>query len=168
MDPVLEDQTDRNDLWIGLTLKSVHELRPHTGIEEAAFRHGPWLNQTKGFVLYGILDEAEKAALFLMRIKDAVKSTREDLRSHPAWRTSLSVLMEEQQLRVRRLCESFVTAVLFGTTDEDEYYRYYVQLTEVVYYASHRGDLAEFYGRPSAWLDARCIGSLGAIFEPQR
>ncbi len=140
---------------IDLVVCSLKELRPHTGLDESAYRRGPHANPAQGFVLYSLLDEAEKAAVVVMRFRTFLPqdgSTPEN-KAEATWRTSLGMVREEQQLRVRRLCESFVSSVLFGSTNEELYYRHYLQLSELGRYVSHRKELRAIYRKGSQWLD---------------
>jgi hypothetical protein len=50
---------DGQQFPIGLAVRSLKELRPHTGLDEKMYRGGPHVNPARGFILYSLLDEAE-------------------------------------------------------------------------------------------------------------
>jgi hypothetical protein len=153
-DTASNDKSHPVDLPISILLPAVKHLREATGLPEAMYRRGPRSCSSRAFVQSSILDEIEKAAETAMRLKSFLSGGSDPSSQETAiWRTTHEMTLEEQRLRVRRLCEAFVTAVLFTGTNEDVYYDHYLLLSELEGALNHRRDRERFHAKPSAWLN---------------
>jgi len=163
-----EKNPKRESVWdipIGEGLRGAAELRKFLSISEKQYLSiaGPVLKDSRSYLLYIALDEVKKASIHLMRLRElfddpdvGVESdddakTDDDNRLNRLLTTSI---LEEQQIRIRRLLELLVTLVLFSTTNEQPYYRHLLLIEDLEKNVSTNLDLEEFYGKRSANIDA--------------
>ena len=154
--------TERDPLWdipIGEGLRCAAELRNYLSVDEPKYLlfAGQALDDCRGYVLYIALDEVKKASIHLMRLRElldekeeAAQQSADDSRLFRLVNTSL---LEEQQMRVRRLLEALVTLVLFSSTDEQPYYRHLLLLEDLEQSLSENNDLEIFWGQRSTNVD---------------
>ncbi|MBE7483077.1 MAG: hypothetical protein HS104_24280 [Polyangiaceae bacterium] len=141
-----------------LLLPAVEAARRHVGIDEATFRTHTFHRMPREFFLWTALDEVLKACVFLMKLDGFLAD--DEPRSAEAddidciERAIEAVLLEEERLRTRRLCELLVQLVLFSRKDTPEVYKHFLLLEELVRAAAFNQELAEFHGMPSAWIGA--------------
>jgi hypothetical protein len=152
---------DRPERWAVVTktiLPAVTALRQHVGMTEAIFRTQTFHSLPREFFLWTALDEVMKTGVCLMRLDEFLGEDQPERASpedaHPTGRAIEAILLEEERLRARRLCELLVQLVLFGRKDTPELYGHFLLLEDLVRAQSYNGDLAEFYGVSSDWVRA--------------
>lgn len=139
-----------------LIVPAVKAARASLSVDEGTFRLHTFHAAPRAFFLYTALDEALKAALFVMKL-DGFLDDGEPLRAidgepDPTERCIEAVLLEESHLRVRRLCELLSQLVLFCQKDEERLYSHLLLLEEFVQRAFYERDLDTFHGISSAWI----------------
>ena len=148
------------DIPIGEGLRCAAELRNHLSIDERKYLlfAGQVLDDCRSYVLYIALDEVKKASIHLMRLRDLLDEKEKDANQQSTEGSRLARLLttsilEEQQMRVRRLLELLVTLIHFSTTNEQPYYRHLLLLEDLQQSLSENDDLQEFWGQRSANVD---------------
>lgn len=154
--------TERDPVWdipIGEGLRCAAELRNYLSVDEHKYLlfAGQALDDCRSYVLYIALDEVKKASIHLMRLRELLGEKEEAAQqsadgSRIARLLNTSVL-EEQQMRIRRLLEALVTLVLFSSTDAQPYYRHLLLLEDLEQSLSENGDLEAFWGQRSTNID---------------
>lgn len=139
------------DIPIGEGLRCAAELRKHLSIDETKYSlfAGQVLDDCRSHVLYIALDEVKKASIHLMRLRDLLDekdSTKQSGKRGRLDRLLTTSVLEEQQMRVRRLLELLVTLILFSTTNEQSYYRHLLLLEDLEQSLSENTDLQDFWG----------------------
>jgi hypothetical protein len=156
--------TELDPLWdiIGEGLRCAAELRNYLSVDEPKYLlfAGQALDDCRGYILYITLDEVKKASIHLMRLRDLLdeKDEKEEAPQQSADDSRLdrllnTSLLEEQQMRVRRLLEALVTLVLFSSTNEQPYYRHLLLLEDLNQSLSWNKDLETFWGQRSTNVD---------------
>ena len=153
------------DLPIGEGLRCAAELRKHLSIDETEYSlfAGQVLADCRSYVLYIALDEVKKASIQIMRLRDLLDekgATKQSRKRDRIERLVTNSVLEEQQMRVRRLLELLVTLVLFSTTNEQSYYRHLLLLEDVERSLSENNDLQEFWGQRSANIDDHIMSQI--------
>jgi len=142
------------DIPIGEGLRCAAELRKYLSIDEKEYLlfAGQILKDCRSYVLYIALDEVKKASIYLLRLRDFFdeeNSNNEPKKADRLDRLVTSSVLEEQQMRIRRLLELLVTLVHFSNTNEQSYYRHLLLLEDLEQSLSTNSDLQEFWGQPS-------------------
>jgi hypothetical protein len=153
--PTKEDEKPgRWDLYIDLLLPAVTSLRQRLRIDEDLFRSHTFHTAPRDFVLWTALDEVAKTAMFLMKLDGHLGDDPSEGAPKDDWieRTSSSLILEEERLRSRRLCELLSQLVLFAQRDEEPYYRHFLLLEELSAAHWYNEDLQTFHGARSAWV----------------
>lgn len=153
--------TERDPVWdipIGEGLRCAAELRNHLSVDEPKYLSiaGQALDDCRSYVLYIALDEVKKASIHLMRLRETLdekEATKQSTESSRIARLLTTSILEEQQMRVRRLLELLVTLILFANTNEQPYYRHLLLLEDLGQSLSENDDLQEFWGQRSANVD---------------
>jgi hypothetical protein len=139
-------------------LPAVAAARRHVGIDENTFRTHTFHGFPRQFFVWSALDEIDKACFFLMRLDDFLGEGESEgaPRGRPDSfeRTPEALVLEEEHLRARRLCELLVQIVLFARKDESQLYEHFLLLEELVRLAAYNVELEEFHAMPSAWIRA--------------
>lgn len=157
-----EKKSERDPVWdlpIGEGLRCAAELRSHLSIDERKYLlfAGQVLDDCRSYVLYIALDEVKKASIHLMRLREVLDEKEADKQKHAEGnrlaRLVTTSILEEQQMRVRRLLELLVTLILFSTTNEQPYYRHLLLLEDLQQSLSENDDMQEFWGQRSANVD---------------
>ncbi len=153
------DRPEPAERWGVVTktiLPAVTALRQHVGMTETIFRTQTFHCLPREFFLWTALDEVLKTGVFLMRLDgflgDDLPQRRPVEDDHPTARAIEAILLEEEGLRVRRLCELLVQLVLFGRKDAPELYGHFLLLEDLARATSYNGDLDEFHGVSSDWV----------------
>ena len=137
------------EFYLSVALKAANDLRAALRIDEGSFRRiGPtlWEDPRPAFI-YRVLDEVQKAGVC---IKDWSEKLSENERK-PEHTDHLIRLVtqwqqDEQSFRARKLCEILVQLICFSQTNEPEYYRDYLRLTELDTAVRSLTDQQEFFG----------------------
>lgn len=156
-----EKKSERDPVWdlpIGEGLRCAAELRNHLSIDERKYLlfAGQAVNNCRSYILYIALDEVKKASIHLMRLRDMLddkEDTKPPIDNSRIARLLTTSILEEQQMRVRRLLELLVTLTLFSTTNEQPYYRHLLLLEDLQQSLSKNDDMDEFWGQRSANVD---------------
>lgn len=160
-----EKKSERDPVWdlpIGEGLRCAAELRNHLSIDERKYLlfAGQALDDCRSYVLYIALDEVKKTSIHLMRLRDLLddkEDTKPSADNSRIARLLTTSILEEQQMRVRRLLELLVTLTLFSTTNEQPYYRHLLLLEDLQQSLSENYDMQEFWGQRSANVDDHII-----------
>jgi hypothetical protein len=141
-------------LWeqaIDIGIKVGHGLREKLNLDEDNFRfRAPYSHKnSRNVYIYRAIDEAQKAAMCLMRWKeffldDEKGSYNKDVEKQ-MMRITRQAVFDEQSLRCRKLRESLVDTILFLNTNEDIYFKDYFYFYELFEYQSAQKDRKEFY-----------------------
>lgn len=154
-----------------LILPATTALREHVGIDEGTFRTHTFHGFLREFFLWPALDEAMKACVFVMKLDgllDGELPRPDPAEAHPADRAIEALLLEEDHLRVRRLCEVLVQLVLFAKQDRRELYTHFLLLEDLVRAAAYNSELVDFHGaggtqwtRPLRELHSESVAKAG-------
>jgi hypothetical protein len=144
------------DQYPKLLIPASRTLRSVLGIDEEAFRRHTFHGAPRDFVFWTALDEVEKTAMVLMRLHEFLGDEPIKASTPPdsTERTAIGIVLEEERLRARRLCELLTELVLFGEKNEDVYYAHFLLLNELCGASWFNADLREFHGAESAWVKA--------------
>lgn len=144
------------DWFPQLLIPAARSLRSALGIDEEAFRRHTFHGAPRDFVFWTALDEVEKTAMVLMRLDEFLGSQpiTPAVPLDSTDRTAIAIVLEEERLRARRLCELLTELVLFGQKDENAYYGHFLLLNELSSACRFNEDLREFHGAESAWVRA--------------
>lgn len=158
---------ERWPLVTKLMMPAVTAAREHVGITEAIFRTHTFHSFPREFFYWTALDEVLKTGIFLMKL-DGFLSDEEPPRASPddgdpADRAIEAVLLEEEQLRARRLCELLVQLTLFAQKDQPALYKHFLLLEELKRGAGYNEELEEFHGVASGWVQATLDRTLAEI-----
>jgi len=137
------------EFYTTVALKAAEDLRKALPIDEVSFRGtGPalWQDPKPAFI-YRVLDEVQKAGI---SIKDWSEKLAEN-ESKPEHTDHIIRLVtqwqqDEQSFRARKLSEILVDLICFSQTNEPEYYRDYLRLTELNSTVRSLQDQEEFFG----------------------
>ena len=112
------------DSFPKLLLPASRTLRGALGIDEETFRRHTFHGAPRDFVFWTALDEVEKTAMVLTRLHEFLgdEPIKVATPADSTTRTAIAIVLEEERLRARRLCELLTELVLFGQKDEDAYY----------------------------------------------
>jgi len=128
--------------------KAAVDLRTALKIDEVAFRKiapSLWHDPRPAFI-YRVLDEVQKAGLC---INKWCEKMNDDATPDPAdheTRLSHQWLLDEENFRARKLTEVLVDLICFSATNEQEYYRDYLQFHELSATLYALKDQEEFFG----------------------
>ncbi|HOW86906.1 MAG TPA: hypothetical protein P5119_12980 [Candidatus Aminicenantes bacterium] len=143
------------DIPISSSLQAAKAIKAALPINESdyLFISGYSFSDCRSFLLYGILDEVMKVAIYLLRLQEFMSGPdipqEEDLVS----RLVTTYAIEEQHARERRLLEVLVALALFKTTSDQQYFRHFLLLEKLDDELTANGDLQEFYGARSGNID---------------
>ena len=157
-DPYEKKDSKRDPEWdlpIEIGLRCAAELRNHLSVDETKYLlfAGQALDDCRSYVLYIALDEVKKASIHLMRLREALdgkETAKQSIDSSRIARLLTISIVEEEQMRVRRLLEALVTLTLFSSTNEQPYYRHLLLLEDLEQSLSENYDMQEFWGQRSA------------------
>jgi hypothetical protein len=154
--PEPAESEERWRLFTDMILPAIKAARQHVGMTEATFRTQTFHSLPRPFFLWTALDEVLKTGMFLMKL-DGFLGEQGLERPHPdeadpTHRAVEAVLLEEERLRARRLCELLVQVVLFAQKDAPELYKHFLLLEDLASAVGHNTDLAQFHGVPSEWV----------------
>jgi hypothetical protein len=156
-EPPGEPPGERWGVLTRLILPAVKEARSCLPITEQFFRSHTFHASPKAFFLWTALDEICKTCLFLMKLDGFLDDASERTAPENAdsnERAIESLLLEEERLRARRLCELLVQLVLFAQRDHESLYEHFLLLEELFSACSFNHDLDNFHGVPSEWVQA--------------
>jgi hypothetical protein len=141
------------DFLIKAAIRGANDLRNSLHISELGFRKvvGYSHADARGYYLYAILDEVQKAGIAMIRWKDFLTYEDEDYNSDEDQlsRIILESIIEEQSLWQRKLSEVLISLVCFETTNENDYYRHFLLLSALDDHLSVVTDLKDFYNCPN-------------------
>ncbi len=159
------------DWYPKLLIPASRTLREVLSIDEEAFRRYTFHGAPRDFVFWTALDEVEKTAMVLMRLHEFLgdEPIKAGTPADSTERTAIGIVLEEERLRARRLCELLTELVLFGQKDEPAYYAHFLLLNELCGASGFNADLREFHGAESAWVNATIDRATVAIraLEPK-
>ena len=142
------------------------------GLNELSYRHvaGFSHGDTRAFYIYSVLDEIQKTGVALQRWAEALQGLRDEVSEiggaqDRVERLVLEQLLEEQDLRRRRLLEVLVELICFRKTNEQDYYRHLLLLRDLENSLSMQKDLRDFYACHSAKLTAQMEPTTGWLRE---
>jgi hypothetical protein len=139
----------RRATWAGLLLEGQDELRATLGVDETGFLRvaGPSHADRRGYFMYAVLDELQKAGACLFRwLKLLEEMEAPDAEADRFWTESIA---EEESLRIRKLVEALTDLICFRRTNEDDYYRHLLLLRDLDAARGTQQDLRLFYAVPA-------------------
>lgn len=153
--PEPPESEERWRLFTDMILPAVKAARQHVGMTEATFRTHTFHSLPRPFFFWTALDEVLKTGMFLMKLdgflgEEGLERPSAD-EADPTDRALEAVLLEEEHLRARRLCELLVQLVLFAQKDAPELYKHFLLLEDLASALGHDSDLDEFHGVSSEW-----------------
>lgn len=149
---------DKRKWWDFLATASVrgpYELRRTLPVDETGFRivAGYSHADTRAYFIYKVLDEVQKTGVAIIRWAELLGEKPEEKgngeEDEQVRRVILESVSEEQSLRLRKLIETLINLICFEQTNENDYYRHFLLLTDLDYYLSMQQDLREFHACPS-------------------
>jgi hypothetical protein len=143
------------EMFIRVALRGALELREHLRLDETNFVRvsGQAHADGRAYVMYAMLDEAQKAGLHLILLKELFERDEIDPHADLESRLIVTHVLEDARARTRRLVEAFVRLVLFESTNEQAYYRHFLATEELRDAIYQNEDLEEFHGARYANLD---------------
>ena len=141
----------RKNIFVNLPLRSVQQLRERIGLsyESHHSTYGPNSENPKGYYLFGVLNEAEKATTFVMRTHESLEcedvpdSTDDQFRR--ATDNTLRAYIDESSLWQRKMTEALIDLIGFRKTNTDDHFRRYLILSEIVSLKNRLRDIADYY-----------------------
>lgn len=160
----------RVELFLAFGWPGASELRALLPMDEEMFIRVSGIAHPDGraYILYGALDEVEKALMQLMRLQDWIEGKRADPGEDRLSRLAITHIVEEERARARRLIELLVLLVLFETTNENPYYQHLIAVEELRDHLYHNLDLEEFHGARSANVDYSVHWTTERVIERQK
>ncbi len=147
------------DLPIKEGLKCAEELRTQVSVGRNEYLLNPvFSNNCRDYLVFTALDEIQKTSVHLMRLRELLDEPNVEHRTKKGSRIELIVtssVLEEQQMRIRRLLELLVILILFTTTNKIPYYRHFLLLEELDQNLSENSDRLEFWGQQSQQITFR-------------
>ena len=131
------------------------------------FSHG----NPRDYFAYRILDEIQKAATRFIEWKEFFSSEGECQEHESAdqiRRITLQGVYDEVNLRVRKLTELAIELILFGYTNELQFYKDYLYFSEMFSLMNDQSDRDEFYGYKSENTEVQINDLKSEIRELER
>ena len=147
-----------NPMWdipIKASIRAAQALRTILTITEQdyLFISSHSFEDCRSFLLYGVLDEVMKVAIYLMRLQEFFDGPKVSPGEDLASRLTTMHIIEELHARERRLLEVLITLAMFETTNEQHYYRHFLLLEDLDSHITANNDLKEFFGARSSNID---------------
>jgi hypothetical protein len=149
-----DSRNEHRDNFISVPLKGGGELRRKLKWSNSSyhFTHPAHTSDPKGYYLYGVLNEVEKAILSVMQADEFVADSRAagmptDL-DEDGQRIGDNVFqsrIDELSLWQRKMTELMVELQGFSSVNTDDYYRHYLALHELQSLHRSQADLKEYY-----------------------
>lgn len=155
------------DMFIDWGLRGSAALRAHIGMSELDFVrvHGSIFEDCRGYFLYGVLDECQKAGVQLMQLRELLRGDGIDPHEDNHSRLVTESILESEQARERRLVEVLVNLVLFSATNEQAYFRHFLMVEDLAELVHSNEDLQEFHGARSGNVDASIEARVSSIIR---
>ena len=160
--PIVEAETKPRtpiDELTGLIIKAGAELRKELKWSDNSYHmiYGANSSDPKGYYLYGVLNEIEKACFSVMQADDWIKesedsydpSTYDDEDKQRINDNLLQSRIDELSVWERKMTELMVTLVGFREVNEEDYYRHFLAVHELQHLSHSQNDLKEYYGMKS-------------------
>lgn len=165
----LANSLDSWDIYIDWGIRGGNELRACLGVDEDMFvrTFGSAVFDTRGYFLYAAIDEVQKAAIHLMRLRELLSGDEINPLVDSASRLVVTAILEEAGARERRLTEILLNLVLFSTTNEQVYYHHFLLLEELQDMLYSNIDSEEFFGARSINLDASIKRTMSQLVQEQ-
>lgn len=157
---VKQDLKDRSpgDQLATLIIRAGAQLRKHIKWSNDSYHmvYGANSGDPKGYYLYGVLNEVEKACFSMMQAADWVKESEESYNSkefnEEEQRINDNLLqskIDELSVWERKMTELMVALVGFRNSNEENYYRHFLAVHELQNLTYSQNDLSEYYGMQS-------------------
>lgn len=153
--PSLDEDKKRYDEFTKIPIKGSAELRKKLGWSNDSYHatHPAHASDAKGYYLYGVLNEVEKAGLSAMQAFEFVRDSKaqgvgsvEDEDGQRIADNILQSRIDELALWQRKLTELIVEIQGFSRANKEDYYKHYLAVHELKSLRRTQGDLKEFYG----------------------
>ncbi len=153
----LKDRSPGDEL-ARLIIKAAAQLRKHVKWSDDSYHmiYGASSGDPKGYYLYGVLNEIEKACFSMMQAADWVQESEESYNpkefNEEEQRINDNLLhskIDELSLWERKMTELMVALVGFREANEEKYYRHYLAVHELQNLTYSQNDLMEYYGMRS-------------------
>lgn len=152
------DEKDRSpgEQLAGLIIRACAQLRKHIKWDNDSYHFSYGINSTdpKGYYLYGVLNEVEKACFSMMLTADWVKDSEKtydskkelDQEQRRIADNLCQSKIDELSVWQRKMTELMVTLVGFREANEQDYYRHFLALHELQHLNHSQNDLDIYYG----------------------
>jgi hypothetical protein len=143
----------------GLIIRAGAQLRKHIKWDNNGYHFSYGANGTdpRGYYLYGVLNEVEKACFSMILTADWVKDSEKtydpnkelDQEQRRITDNLCQSKIDELSVWQRKMTELMVALVGFREANEQDYYRHFLALHELQHLNHSRNDLAVYYGMRS-------------------
>lgn len=152
----MSGDSDRNpsDRLTDLIIKAGGQLRGHIKWSNNKYQmiYGANSDDPKGYYLYGVLNEVEKACFSMMQTTEWVKESEASYNpqgfNEEEQRINDNLLqskIDELSVWERKMTELIVALVGFRDVNEEDYYRHFLAIHELQHLTHSQNDLAEYY-----------------------
>lgn len=159
VEPSKSEEKKRHEAFLDVPIKGAGQLRRKLRWDYNSyhFMYGPSAHDPKGYYLFGVLNEVEKAGISMMHTSEFIVESREkdvpkDL-DDEGQRIADNVLqsrIDEITLWERKMTEIMVDLVGFRSANSKEYYQHYLVLHDLASLRRTQADIKEYYGAVNA------------------
>ena len=149
------EEKKKHEAFLDIPIKGAGQLRKKVRWDYNSyhFMYAPSANDAKGYYLFGVLNEVEKAGISMMQVLEFIVDSRptdipENLDDEQQ-RIADNVLqsrIDEVVLWQRKMTEIMIDLVGFRGTNSQAYYRHYLTLQELASIRRTQADIKEYYG----------------------
>lgn len=152
--PIVEKERSPGDQLAGLIIKAGAQLRKHIKWSDNSYHmtYGANSGDPKGYYLYGVLNEVEKACFAMMQTADWIKESEAgydpkdfDEEKQRINDNLLQSKIDELSVWERKMTELMVALVGFRNANEENYYRHFLAVHELQHLSHSQKDLSEYY-----------------------
>jgi hypothetical protein len=150
------------DQLAGLIIKAGAQLRKHIKWSNNSYHmiYGANSGDPKGYYLYGVLNEVEKACFSMMLTADWIKESEASYNPEDFVEEEqrindnlLQSKIDELSVWERKMTELMVALVGFRDVNSEDYYRHFLAVHELQHLGHSQNDLREYYGMTSGNYD---------------
>jgi hypothetical protein len=159
----------RHYTFTRMAIKSVAELRKHLDSNSAPNPrfYAPYVRKARDYVISGMMNEVEKAALSAMQTSDFILRSQNDNGTAVTeeMKKEMPLLephiyesrIDEMVLWERKMTEQLVNVIGFKHVRKDEYYRHYIVLGEVERLSKISSDFYQYHGAKNKNIEHQLI-----------
>jgi len=134
---VYGSKKDELEYFIDICIKGAKQLRDYLSIDENGYRFvaSTGHSNSKQYYIYGVLDEIERAGIFLIDLRDFMKDDSNPEKKDPEMlritRNIYKSRVDQACLWSRKLSEIFLEVLLFKVTNKEPYYKHYLLVNKL-------------------------------------